>query len=85
MKIPTALDFAALYEDVTEVGIIEPQLVAAKLREIADLLEQKQAPKLQLLEAHSMQSAITQEFFNTVLILRFRGIYPTQTFAFPSS
>src|ERR1700747_2134043 len=57
MPIPTALDFARLIEARLEFDVLPSEKVAVKLREIADLLEQKDFPKLTLREAHSLQTA----------------------------
>lgn len=64
MPIPTALDFARLIEGRLEFDVLPSEKVAVKLREIADLLEQKDFPKLTLREAHSLQTAAgTLSFF----------------------
>jgi len=55
MRNVTALEFARLYSDLLLVETLPREEVAAKLREIADLIESK-PPKLVLHEAYSMEA-----------------------------
>jgi hypothetical protein len=72
MPIPTALDFAKLFHGSMEFEILPKEQVAAKLRELADLVERKEFPRLALHEAHSLQSTEVNYFGATTLVLKFQ-------------
>jgi len=70
MRNVTALEFARLYSDLLLVETLPREEVAAKLREIADLIESK-PPKLVLHEAYSMEAVNETTVASTTLLLHF--------------
>lgn len=74
-KTPSALDFAKMFGEV-DYSVLPPQKVAKMLRIIADLMDSKQAPLLNLMEAHSMENVAAEENASITLVLRFRRLTP---------
>jgi hypothetical protein len=68
MRNITALEFARLFSDLLLVETLPREEVAAKLRELADMVDSR---RLVLHEAYSMEAVHEKLVAETTLILRF--------------
>jgi len=76
MRNITALEFARLYSDLLLVEVLPRAEVAAKLREMADMIDSN---RMRLHEAYSMEAVHEKTVATTTLILHFYQQNPSRS------